>query len=413
MSDVTDLPNLRHLRAVAAVARRGGIGAAVEELHVTQPAVTQAIQAVERRLGVALFARGQTGMSPTTYGRLLAERVERAGTELRRAEAELRAPGALERRVTLRQVAALGAVADTGSFTYAAQRLGVSQPAVHRAVRDLERMTGATLFVRRGAGLAPTAAGEALIRRVKLALAELCQALDDIAAEAGTVGGRIVIGTLPLSRTILVPRAVIEARQRHPALRVALVDGPYDALLTGLRCGDIDVIAGALRRPPPVDDVVEEALFDDPYALVARAGHPLVRAGAVGLDALVRAEWAVARAGTPLRAHLDALFAEAGLPPPRVAVETSSLAAVRGLLVESDMLSMISRHQIRYEEQAGQLARVPVDLPAISRRIGLAVRADHRPTPGLAAMLDSLRAVGARLADPGDTAASAVSETAR
>lgn len=400
-----DIPNLRHLRAIAAVARHGGISAAVDDLHVTQPAVTQAIQTVERRLGVALFARSQSGMAPTAFGRLLAARVERAEQEFRRAEADLRAlargggrPAAnLERRVTLRQLAALSAVADTHSFTYAAKRLNVSQPAVHRAVREFERVAGVALFARTGASLAPSEAGEALIRRAKLALNELRQALDDIAAEAGSVTGRIVVGTLPLSRTLLVPRAVIAVRRLHPALRVALVDGPYDTLLAGLRCGDIDVIAGALRLPPPVDDVVEEPLFDDPYAVVARAGHPLICGGPVTVRALAEADWVVARQGTPLRSQFEELFSGAGLTPPCTVVESSSLAAARGLLAESDMLALISRHQIHYEESAGLLGRVPIELPGMSRRIGLAMRAEHCPTRGLAAMLDSLRVVAGQL----------------
>ncbi len=407
MTAVTDIPNLRHLRAIAAVARHGGISPAVAELHITQPAVTQAIKSVEERLGVALFTRSQAGMAPTAFGRLLVGRVERASAELRRAEEALRQPrrrgaraGAapsLERRITLRQVAALSAVADTGSFTYAARRLGVSQPAIHRAVRDLERLVGAPLFARTDAALSPTGAGQTLIRHVKLALHELHQALDDIAAETGTVSGRIAIGTLPLSRTLLVPRAVIALRSRHPEMRVALVDGPYDALLAALRCGEIDVIAGALRQPPPVDDVVEEPLFDDPYAVVARVDHPLARSRRVSVEELAAAEWVIARQGTPARREFETIFSSAGLPPPRSVVETSSLVAVRALLLESDMLAMISRHQIHFEDRAGLLAEVPAELAAISRRIGLTVRSDLQPTPGVRAMLDELRSVSAKL----------------
>jgi len=72
---------------------------------------------------------------------------------------------------------------------------------------------------------------------------ELQRARDDIAAQLGNITGRIVVGALPLASTLLVPRAVTRLKQEYPDLRVTILEGTYESLLAGLRCGDIDLLA--------------------------------------------------------------------------------------------------------------------------------------------------------------------------
>ena len=85
------------------------------------------------------------------------------------------------------------------------------------------------------------------MRRVKLALAEFRHAGEDLAAFDGRMQGRIVIGSLPLSAGVLVPRAVDRMLVRRHDLKVTIVDGTYDGLMYQLRHADIDVVVGALR----------------------------------------------------------------------------------------------------------------------------------------------------------------------
>jgi DNA-binding transcriptional LysR family regulator len=101
--------------------------------------------------------------------------------------------------------------------------------------------------------------------------------------------------------------------------------------------------------------------------------------------------WVLPAPGTPTRAHFERLFEEAGLRAPEPAVEASSHIAVRGLLIENDMVTLVSRHQIRYEERHGLLQAVAVDLAGTARPIGLTTRADWVPTPLQAEFLGLLR----------------------
>ena len=180
--------------------------------------------------------------------------------------------------------------------------------------------------------------------------------------------------------TIFSPRAIASLLERYPGSRVRIADASYDPLLAQLRSGAIDVMVGALRQPPPVEDVVETALFSEPLSVVVRKGHPLAAARKPSIEMLAQQSWVLPAAGTPTRQHFERIFAEKGLAAPEPAVEASSLIAVRGLLLENDMATLISRHQVRYEEAAGLLEAVKLDLGDTARPIGVTTRADWVPT---------------------------------
>ncbi|WJJ92572.1 LysR family transcriptional regulator [Neopusillimonas aromaticivorans] len=124
-------------------------------------------------------------------------------------------------------------------------------------MRQLEHMAGVRLFYRSARGVRLTESGEAVLRRSKLALDELRQAAEDLAATQGKVRGRLVIGSLPLSSGALVPRAVDRVLARHKDIQIAIVDGTYDGLMYQLRHADIDVLVGALRPHAPGADIIQ------------------------------------------------------------------------------------------------------------------------------------------------------------
>lgn len=382
-----DFPNIRHLRAFSAAARLKSVNRAAREVHLSQPALTQAIAKLESEVGAPLFVRRSTGVYPTRVGEILQRRVDRAleqlaqaATALRRGPQDEKWAPPVERNLTATQVRALIAVTDAGSYTLAARTLGVAQPSLHRAARDLERLVGRPLFERAGHGVVATREGAELARMFKLATHEIEQAREEIRDDQGTVAARIAIGSMPLARTYLVPRAIATLLARYPGSRVRIADGSYDPLLAQLRSGAIDVMVGALRQPAPVEDVVETALFSDPLAVVVRKGHPLTGTRKPSIETLARQSWVLPAAGTPTRQHFERIFSEKGLAAPEPAVEASSLIAVRGLLLENDMATLISRHQVRYEASAGLLEAVKLDLGDTARPIGITTRANWVPT---------------------------------
>jgi DNA-binding transcriptional LysR family regulator len=390
----SEFANLRHLYAVAEIARQGSVRRAAGIVHLSQPALTQALAQVEDALGQRLFERAASGMVPTPAASALAERIDRAFAWLTAAE-KLFGGAPLHRLVTRVQLQALIAAVDSGSISLAARRLGVHQPSVTRAVRDLETLCGRTLFDRSHHGITPTRETRELARHAGLALAELQQGVEAFRESHGQVDGRIVVGSLPLARSALVPTAITRLLNRYPEVRLRLVDGPYPELLHELRSGRLDFIVGALRLPPPAD-IRQEPLFTDSLSLVVRPGHPLHGKAKLGAADLADLDWVLPPEGTPGRKLFEDFCRSVELGPPRHVIECSSLVAVRSLLLQSDRVALLSRAQVGFEVESGQLAVLGDPLPHTVRPIGLALRSDWRPTQAQAAFLDLLRELSLR-----------------
>jgi DNA-binding transcriptional LysR family regulator len=227
---------------------------------------------------------------------------------------------------------------------------------------------------------------------VRLAFRELTQALAEVRSLQGDESGRSVIAALPLARSYLVPAALLEFSHDNPFHGVEIIDGTYANLLAGLRAGESDILIGALRDPAPAADVVQEHLFDDPLAIIARANHPLARRR-LTTRSLRQYQWVAPRRGSPLRAHFDALLASRGMEVQGPSLECNSLAAARAFLLESDRLMLLSAHQIHYDMAAGLLVALPLPSGNVMRPIGLTMRRNWRPTSIQERLLDVLRRV--------------------
>jgi LysR family transcriptional regulator of gallate degradation len=302
-----------------------------------------------------------------------------------------------DRLVTSTQLRSLLAMADAGNFSLAARAIGISQPSLHRTARDLERLSGIPLFKRVSQGFDLTPSAKILAQHVQLAFSELDQGIEEIESWRGFDTGRVVIGTMPLARTAILPQAINALLNVRPKVDVSVIDGPYDDLLHGLRHGQIDLLIGALRDPLPIGDVVQQPLFSDPLAIVARCGHPLSGRTDLKVEDLAAYPWAVPRTDTPTRDFFEYLISSASARPPAHVIETSSLILMRGLLVGSDRLTIMSAHQMRHEEEQGVLQRLNFRMSATSRNIGITVRINWQPTPTQTLFLDLLSEAGARV----------------
>ncbi|MEW5424207.1 LysR family transcriptional regulator [Amorphus sp. 3PC139-8] len=395
-----DYPNLRHIRLIAAAVRLGALSRAAEAVGISQPAASQALAKLEATFGGRLLERSKSGALATARGRVVVRRAQRALSVLKAGQGKLarfakhHAGGVdlAEAQVGMVHLRALSAFADAGSFSAAARRLGLTEPSVHRAARELEAILGVALFTGPSRHLILSPAGRVFARHANLVMAELDAAFDEVRELAGAYDGRLVVGTLPLVRTQIVPAAVVALAARRPEATIEVVDGPYDTLIQDLANGRIDMLVGALREDVPASELTQEVLFQDDLAIVARAGHPLAGRARITSDDLARYPWLLPRPETPSRLVFERLAAN--FPPDRPlagVIETGSLVALRGILMMSDRLTILSRRQILYEEKAGFLIVLPVRLSEAARPIGLTLRADWQPTALQADFLAELR----------------------
>lgn len=371
--------NLRHLRALGEVVELRSLNRAAEAAGLSQPALTQGLGKLEKQLGVLLFDRHSDGVTPTEAGTALAERAARAFAQLaaavrRPARGGARGFSSPERLMTATQLEAFLHFADAQGFASAAAASGLSQPAIHRAVRELEQICAVGLAERRGRAMVLTTAGHAIARGVRLAAGEIAAGIEEARGDPEE-GGRIAIGAMPLSRALVVPRALAHFLRDGPGTVIDVVEGSWRELVDPLLDGVIDIMIGALRDDPP-PGIEQVPLFTDRPAIFGRKDHPLAGRG-VTLDELRAQSWIVGPAGTPLRTHWEALF-EGAAPP--VPVECGSVMVIRGLLMQSDLLTLLSPDQIAMEIETHMLVRIPVSLPSRVRTIGISTRSGWRPT---------------------------------
>ena len=403
-----EFPNIRHLLAFIETARLGRVALAAEVVHLSQPAVTHAIAKIEKNLGARLFDRRPDGMFCTRAGELFLDRAERVIALLREGATEAArrasrdeksAEGAMARRdfhgaLTPVHLRTLLAMATAGNYSQAARALGVSQPSVHRAAKELQRLAGIRFFESTRRGVALTLPGELLARQARLAAAELQQASDEIAEDQGREAARVVIGAMPLARSAILPEAINQTiRLESGAPQIRTVEGPYTELLRALRFGEIDFMIGAMRSPPPADDVIQEALFDDALSIVAGPDHPLAGRTDVALEETLDYPWIAPPKATPAGSYLFETLGIPSLPDTPVKIVSSSLILVRGLMTRGDYITIMSRRQIAIEESLGLMVPLNIPLEGNVRSIGLTFRHGWRPTPAQARLIERLREI--------------------
>lgn len=224
-------------------------------------------------------------------------------------------------------------------------------------------------------------------RRLKLAMREVELGIEELQAAQGNLGGRIVIGALPLTGSFLLPPILDEFTSAHPNAFVRVWTGNSESMLGSLRAGNIDYVLGLLRDPLP-DDLVHEALLEAPYKIVGRRGHPLCAKSPVTLDDLAAYNWVVAMPGASRRVCFDSLFLGGRLPVARI--ETYSLPSIRLLLAHSDRLTLLTSYELMNEENT--LAAIPFGPIEPVHSIGVTFRRDWLATQLQTSFLDIVRA---------------------
>jgi LysR family transcriptional regulator, regulator for genes of the gallate degradation pathway len=382
---VSELRNLRHLYSLLDIAELGSITKAAEAANLSQSALTQGLNKIEETLKASLFERTASGMFLTSAGEVFIARLERALEHLRSFDTELQKKqrgknsGKFHKRVSVCQLRAVIATVEHGSFSHAATSMGIAQPTVHRAVRDVEGLCNQQLFIRSPSGVDSTPIARRMALMSSLAFSELEQGIIEVQELVGKMTGKLIIGSLPLARTKLIPESVSELLKRYPQVKVSIVDGPYDELLHSLLHSRIDMIVGALRNPPPVKEITQEHLFDAPLSVIVRAGHPLLKRKQIDVEDLTTLDWIAPKEGTPARERFTNIFLNQGLEPPKQVIECSSSVAVRGLLLVNDRAALLSTTQMQLEINANLLASLPINLK-VSRPIGLTLRKGWKAT---------------------------------
>ena len=274
-------------------------------------------------------------------------------------------------RLSLRQLQILSTVAEHGSILHATRSMNMTQPAVSRAVMEIERIVGQPMFVRSPRGVSPTPAGAVFVSHARAALSSMRVAAQEIDDLQRGHAGRLTIGTLPNGAGGPLPQALIEARRERPGLMVTVVEGLYQQMAASLRSGDLDFVIGRLRPADGGDGLTTQPLYRQRWGVFARAKHPARRAKAASLTDLLDAPWILPAASAPVRPMIESVFYRRGLPLPRDRMEISALGIARTLLLDCDAVMFLPEGTFRREEETGALAELSLGIDEVVEEVGL------------------------------------------
>ena len=178
---------------------------------------------------------------------------------------------------------------EAGSIRGAAKKLGVTQPALTKTLRNLETRLGAPLMLRSVGGVTPTQYGRALIPRATLITEEFLRASEELSQMSGHRGGYVTIGISPVVSLFLGASALSRLWQHHPLANIHIVHGQYEYLVAGIQEGKLDFSMGPIPRASIDKRITIEPLFQHAIVPVVRQGHSLAKSRS--LADLQKAEW--------------------------------------------------------------------------------------------------------------------------
>lgn len=272
----------------------------------------------------------------------------------------------------LRDLRYFETIADLQHLGRASAKLHRTQPALTSSIRRLEADCGAALFEKSGRGIRLTEAGKVLLKWAQRMRFDIDDAKRELQSIGAGLTGHVRIGIVPTAAQFLLPAVARQLLQEAPDVTLRTVVGLIDTLKPQLRAGELDLMVGTESAGEA--GWMSKALAEDMIVVAASEKHPVFRTRATLKD-LTLYTWALQPPGAPTRDWLDHAFDRRGLPRPRVQVETTMLLMLPTLIVQTGLLSFISRHHLQGRGRIPGLKEVPVAGAAMRRRLVVTYRA--------------------------------------
>ena len=302
------------------------------------------------------------------------------------------------RRIKLRDLHILMAVAQAGSMGKAAEALSVSQPVVSKSVAALEEALGKPLLDRGPHGVVPTLYGRALLESSTAVFDDLRQAVDNIDHLADPATGELRIGCTEPGAIGFVPLVIERIARLHPqaTFRVVTAD-PVALVERELRGRTVDLAIGAMIGVMDAD-IEQQLLFTDRHVVMAGPGNRWLRRRDVRLSDLIDERWVLPPPDSFGGRHVGAAFAAAGLALPRRRTFTLSIALTQSLLATGHHLGILPTTMARLRRPAAP-AVVAVAFPAIVRPVSIVTLAHRTLGPLARLFIDTARTMAGEWID--------------
>lgn len=238
----------------------------------------------------------------------------------------------LSTRLKLRHFVLLAEIDRQRSISRAADRLGLAQPTVTRALSEIEGIFMTPLFVRSRKGLEPTPAGAVVLARARLALANAAALEQDLAALASGFQGTLRLGVIPYLSNFSHDALWAYLLALKPPVQCVLEESTTDRLLDAVRSGRLDCAICRFPSAGQADGLVQHRLYQqEPRIVVSRAAAPRLARRGLDWEAFASMRWLLPPRHTPIGEMIQSIFASAGQPVPAPVMEAyaqKTLAAV-------------------------------------------------------------------------------------
>ncbi|BCF93659.1 MULTISPECIES: LysR substrate-binding domain-containing protein [Paraburkholderia] len=286
----------------------------------------------------------------------------------------------------LRHLRYFAALAEQLSFTVAAQKVHVTQSTLSHQIRQLEEELGCRLFEREGRRVTMTEAGELFLERVRNALREVDEGVSTVRFAAEEMSGVVRIGATHTFNLHIIPRCVSLFLDRHPSVRVDVLEMTGDGIAQALLRGDLDI--GVTYKPNDALPLRFEPLYTEEMMLAVGLRHPFAKRRFVRMSELHLQRMVLLPRSFSTRVLLDESFRMANAAPVVVA-EMNAIAPMIELVRATDIATIVSTHALRRED----VKMIPLESPTPVRSPGLLWRRDEARTPAARAFASIVRSV--------------------
>lgn len=267
----------------------------------------------------------------------------------------------LGRRISLRDLHILMAVADTGSMAKAAASLRVSHPAVSKTISELEAELGARLFDRSPRGVELTPSGKVLLRCGINVFDELRQGYRSLENLSDPNSGEVRLGCTEIILHSLASTVVRKFSAKHPGAQVDVqLANPGEHQLRELRERRIDLLITRATGQTTAEDLHSEVLFDEPFVFVAGAESEFARKRRVALCDIIGRKWVLPAPNSAPGALIGAVFKAAGFDPPKAVVRTISIELTTSLVASGEFVGILPISVARLKAGQASLRVLPI-----------------------------------------------------
>ena len=278
----------------------------------------------------------------------------------------------------------------------------MSQPALSRALQQLEEELGVQLMLRSGRGVVLTPAGSAFLARARVAEAELRKAAEEARSTVDDGSGLLALGLSPVGASLLLPELFITLRQTRPKARIRILETTPSALLPLVRDEVMDLAVTQRTRINLDAGLDYRPLAEINMRIAVRRGHPLLALRKAHLTDLVSASWLYMTAHDSSDDIVSRSFIAAGLPVPLPAVHCGSYFIALDLIAATDMIGVLPPALLRSCIKSGQLDELVLAEPLLPIHLGLYTRAGSPATASAKSAADTIVAIAHRIAATGE-----------